>query len=61
MKRIWASVHHLSPHQRTALLLQVQEGLPTSEIAAVLRCSEATARVHLHRALAALRKALGKD
>jgi DNA-directed RNA polymerase specialized sigma24 family protein len=37
----------------------VQEDLPTLEIAAVLKCSEATVRVHLHRALTTLRKTMG--
>ena len=60
VKQIWALVDRLSPQQRAALLLQVREDLPTSEIASVLKCSEATVRVHLHRGLAALRKMLRK-
>ncbi len=60
MKRVWEAVDTLSPQQRAAVLLQVQEELPTREIAAVLKCSEATVRVHLHRALATLRKTVGK-
>ncbi len=59
MKQLWTEVDRLSPQQRAALLLQVQEELPTAEIAVVLECSEATVRVHLHRALANLRKSLG--
>ncbi len=59
MKALWSAVDQLSPQQRTALLLQVQEELPTAEIAVILKCSEATVRVHLHRALANLRKELG--
>ena len=59
MSQLWAAVDGLSHQQRAALLLQVQEGLPTAEIALVLKCSEATVRVHLHRALTALRKTLG--
>src|SRR5262245_33524891 len=58
MDRVWAEVSRLSPQQRAALVLQVQEGLTTSEIASVLACSEATVRVHLHRAVGALRKTL---
>jgi len=58
MARVWAEVERLSPQQRAALVLHVQEALPTSEIAAVLACSEATVRVHLHRAVGALRKTL---
>jgi RNA polymerase sigma-70 factor (ECF subfamily) len=56
--QLWKSVAKLSPQQRAALMLQVQEELPTAEIAAVLKCSEATVRVHLHRALQALRKTM---
>jgi RNA polymerase sigma-70 factor (ECF subfamily) len=59
--RLWAQVERLSPQQRAAIVLHVQEELPTSEIATVLRCSEATVRVHLHRAVAALRRALGRQ
>ncbi len=58
MKQLWTEVDGLSHQQRAALLLQVQEGLPTAEIALVLKCSEATVRVHLHRALTALRKTM---
>jgi RNA polymerase sigma-70 factor (ECF subfamily) len=59
MNALWTSVDRLSPQQRAALLHQVQEELPTAEIAVVLKCSEATVRVHLHRALDNLRKTLG--
>jgi len=60
MTRVWAEVDRLSPRQRAALLLQVQEDLATNEIADVLACSEATVRVHLHRAVSALRKTIGR-
>jgi RNA polymerase sigma factor (sigma-70 family) len=60
VKHLWAEVEQLAPQQRAAVLLQVQEELSTREIAAVLQCSEATVRVHLHRALARLRKTMGK-
>ena len=59
MTRLWQAVDRLSRQQRATVLLQL-EGLPTSEIAAVLACSEATVRVHLHRALTTLRKSLGQ-
>jgi len=59
MTRVWAAVHHLSPQQRAAVVLSVQEQLTTAEIAAVLQCSEPTVRVHLHRAVQALRRTLG--
>jgi RNA polymerase sigma-70 factor (ECF subfamily) len=51
----------LSPNQRLAIILQVQEGLSSREIAAVLKCSESTARVHVYRGLMQLRKAMQKD
>ena len=44
--------------ERAAVVLQVQEELATYEIAAVLKCSEATVRVHLHRAMNALKKTM---
>jgi DNA-directed RNA polymerase specialized sigma24 family protein len=58
---LWAAVDRLSPQQRAAIVLSVQEELSTGQIAAVLKCSEATVRVHLHRALMALRKTMRKD
>jgi len=60
VKSLWAAVDRLAPQQRAAVVLQVQEELSTPEIAAVLRCSEATVRVHLHRALTTLRKTMEK-
>lgn len=59
LNTLWSAVDRLSPQQRAAVLLQAHEGLPTAEIAAVLQCSEATVRVHLHRALTTLRKTIG--
>ena len=56
MARLWDAVHRLSPRQRAAVILHTQEQLSTAEIAEVLGCAEATVRVHLHRAVAALRK-----
>ena len=60
MAQVWREVDRLSPQQRAALLLHVQEDLATSEVAQVLACSEATVRVHLHRAVSALRKTMGR-
>jgi RNA polymerase sigma-70 factor (ECF subfamily) len=59
MSRIWEAVETLSPQQRAAVLLQCREGLATKEIASVLNTSEATVRVHLHRAFATLRRRVG--
>jgi RNA polymerase sigma-70 factor (ECF subfamily) len=58
--RLWAAVDGLSPQQRAVVVLQCREGLATREVAAVLNVSEATVRVHLHRALTALRQRLGE-
>lgn len=60
MSQLWSAVEQLSPQQRAAVLLQCKEGLATKEIAVVLSLSEATVRVHLHRALATLRKRVGE-
>ena len=51
----------LSQSQRVAVLLQVQEGFTSREIAQVLKCSESTARVHIFRGIAQLRKALKNE
>jgi RNA polymerase sigma-70 factor (ECF subfamily) len=61
MANVWTATAQLSPQQRAALTLQVQDSLSMKEIAAVLGCSEPTARVHLHRALSALRRTLRKE
>ena len=65
MRREMATTLHqmlskLSPKQRIAIMLQAQEGLSSREIAAVLKCSESTARVHIYRGLMQLKKVLGK-
>jgi RNA polymerase sigma-70 factor, ECF subfamily len=59
--QLWAAVDALSPRQRAVVLLQIRQQLSTSEIAAALECSEATVRVHLHRALQTLRKMVRRD
>jgi RNA polymerase sigma-70 factor (ECF subfamily) len=61
MSRVWALVEELSPRQRAAVTLSCREGLATKDIAAVLSLSEATVRVHLHRALNTLRRRLGDE
>jgi RNA polymerase sigma-70 factor (ECF subfamily) len=58
MARLWTAVAGLPRRQQAALLLHVQEELPVADIAAVLECSEATVRVHLHRAVRTLKKLL---
>jgi RNA polymerase sigma-70 factor (ECF subfamily) len=58
---LWAAVDGLSPRQRAVLTLMAHDELSTAEIATVLKCSEVTVRVHLHRALVTLRRSLRKD
>jgi len=60
MSRLWEAVEDLSPQQRAAVLLQCREELATKEIAVVLQLSEATVRVHLHRAYSALKRRVGE-
>jgi RNA polymerase sigma-70 factor (ECF subfamily) len=57
--RLWSAVGTLSPQQRAVVILQAQEELSTKEIATILKCSEPTVRVHLHRALMTLRRTMG--
>jgi RNA polymerase sigma factor (sigma-70 family) len=59
LSQLWDAVDGLSPRQRAVVLLQCREGLATKEIAEVLDMSEATVRVHLHRAFATLRRRVG--
>ena len=44
------AVRTLSPSQRAAVVLFYFEDLPVEEVADALGCTEATAKVHLHRA-----------
>ena len=59
--KLSAALERLSPNQRIAVLLQAQEGLSSREIAEVLKCSENTARVHIHRGLTQLKKIMKDD
>jgi RNA polymerase sigma-70 factor (ECF subfamily) len=59
LSRLWCAVEDLSPQQRAAVILSCREGLATREIAAILSLSEATVRVHLHRAFSTLRRRMG--
>jgi RNA polymerase sigma-70 factor (ECF subfamily) len=56
--RLYKSLEQLSPSQRAAVMLSVEEDLSSREIAAILKCSEATVRVHLHRGVARLIKTM---
>ena len=47
--------------QRAAIVLHYLEDRPISEIAEIMRCSESTVKVHLHRARRRLADSLGKE
>jgi len=55
-----AAVRQLPPGQRTAVVLFYFEDRPVVEVAELLGCSPATARVHLHRARRRLAALLGE-
>src|ERR1700731_2545824 len=59
--RLRPALAKLSPQQRAAVLLRTQEGFTSREIGEVLKCSEATARVHVHRGIAQLRKLISNE
>jgi RNA polymerase sigma-70 factor (ECF subfamily) len=54
----WAEVRRLPHRQRVAIALFYLEDRPVAEIATVLGCAEATARVHLLRGRRSLAKRL---
>jgi RNA polymerase sigma-70 factor, ECF subfamily len=57
---VMRAVGQLPGMQRAAVVLCYFEDLPLSEIADILRCSDATVRVHLHRARKRLAELLGE-
>ena len=54
----WRLCTSLPVQQRAAVVLRFYEDLSFAEVGAALGCPEATARSHVHRALAALRSRL---
>jgi RNA polymerase sigma-70 factor (sigma-E family) len=54
----WRLCTSLPPQQRAAVVLRFYQDLSFAEIGAALGCPEATARSHVHRALAVLRTRL---
>ena len=58
---VWALCATLPDKQRAAVVLRFYEGLSYAEIGELLHCAEATARSHVHRALAALKTTLSKE
>ncbi len=58
---VWQLCGELAPTQRAAVVLRFFADLPFAEVADALGCAEATARSHVHRALATLRARLEED
>ncbi len=58
---IWELCKTLPDRQRAAVVLRFYEELSYAEIGVLLHCAEATARSHVHRALAVLKKTLTKE
>lgn len=59
-RRLGTALEALPKGQRTAFLLRNHEGLTIPEIANVMQTTEGTVRVHLHRAVAALRQSIAE-
>jgi RNA polymerase sigma-70 factor (ECF subfamily) len=57
-RRASAALDKLPPKQRTVFILRNHQGLSIREIAVIVRSSEGTVKVHLHRAVKALRQTL---
>jgi RNA polymerase sigma-70 factor (ECF subfamily) len=58
---VWEELRRLPARQRAAIALFYLEDRPVEEIAEIMECAPATARVHLHRGRQALAAALGGD
>jgi RNA polymerase sigma-70 factor (ECF subfamily) len=57
-RKVGAALEALPPSQRTAFILKNHQGLSIKEIAEVMETAEGTVKVHLHRAVKALRQDL---
>jgi RNA polymerase sigma-70 factor (ECF subfamily) len=55
------AIRRLPGNQRAAIALYYYEDRPVEEVAAILGCSEATVRVHLHRGRRRLAAFLGEE
>lgn len=59
-RNIQEHISRLPQNQRLCFVLKHQDGLNTQEISRILRCSPSTVKVHLFRAVNALRVSLAK-
>jgi RNA polymerase sigma-70 factor (ECF subfamily) len=57
-RRVDQTLKAMPKKQRTAFILRNHEGMPIAEVARVMKTTEGTVRVYLHRAVAALRQCL---
>lgn len=55
------AIAQLSPQQRAAIVLFYLEDRPAAEVGQIMDCSEATARVHVHRGKKRLAALLGDE
>jgi RNA polymerase sigma-70 factor, ECF subfamily len=59
-EKIGQALEALPPKQRTAFILKNHQGLSIREIAEIMQTAEGTVKVHLHRAVTALRQSLAE-
>jgi RNA polymerase sigma-70 factor (ECF subfamily) len=59
-RRVDAALQALPAKQRTAFILKNHQGLSIKEIAELMQTAEGTVKVHLHRAVTALRHSLAE-
>ncbi len=59
-QRVGVALAALPPKQRTAFILRNHQGLSIREIAESMQMAEGTVKVHLHRAVTALRQRLAE-
>jgi len=59
-RQVGRALEALPPKQRTAFILRNHQGLSIREIAVTMQTAEGTVKVHLHRAVAALRQSLAE-
>jgi len=59
-RRVGAALELLPAKQRTAFILKNHQGLSIKEIAEMMETAEGTVKVHLHRAVTALRQSLAE-
>jgi RNA polymerase sigma-70 factor, ECF subfamily len=59
-RKVSDALDALPPKQRTAFILKNNQGLSIKEIAEMMQTAEGTVKVHLHRAVTALRHSLAE-